>query len=127
MAGQPSGNGLVAHEFGVLMPAPGQGHDEEPGLADFAGVPVGDERTGAEIDLRHFADGEVEHDGGDRCGGDDALEEAMNDMHAAGKSMRARQSLTDGGGGDALLMPGEYVRAPRRDGRCVLCHRLRHP
>lgn len=32
MTAQPRGDGLMTHEFGILMPGPTQGHDEDRGL-----------------------------------------------------------------------------------------------
>ena len=45
VTGQPGFDALIPNQLGVLVSAPGQGHDEEPGLEDFVGVPVGDQRS----------------------------------------------------------------------------------
>jgi hypothetical protein len=55
MTAEPGGDGLVAHEFGVLVTRPRQRHHEEPGLEDFACVHIGDGRTSAEVDLHRLA------------------------------------------------------------------------
>jgi hypothetical protein len=113
VAGQPGDYRLVAHDFSILVSAPGQGHDEEPGLEDFASLAVGDERTGTEVDLGHLANREVEHDGRGRRGGGRATEESVQRMHAACVAVLSRQSLAHGADRYALLVPGQNVLAVR--------------
>lgn len=60
VAGQPSGDGLVKDELGVLVARVAQRHDEEPCLPHFAGVRVSDGRTGTEIDLGGFGRGKIQ-------------------------------------------------------------------
>lgn len=135
MAGEPGGDRLIAHDLGVLVPAPRQRHDKEPGLEDFGGLAVGDQRTRAEIDLGLFADGEIKHHGRRRRCGGGTMEKAMHGMHAAGEAMPADQGLAHGGDRDPLLVPGEDffavrfdrgggLRGPRRAGARCLGRRL---
>ena len=95
VAGQPGLDALVAHHFGVLVPTPRQGHDEEPGLEHLAGMAVGDQRSRTEVDLRLFAYGKVEHHGRHRGGGRFATQEAIDGMHAAAVAVPAGQRLAD--------------------------------
>src|ERR1035437_862526 len=55
VAGQPCLDRLVAHELGVLVPAPGEGAHEYPCLEPLTADAVNDDRPRAEIYLRHFA------------------------------------------------------------------------
>src|SRR3989337_4027350 len=63
MAGDPGFHRLVAYDLGVLVPAPGERHDEDPGLEYLARLPVGDHRTRTEVHLRHLGHRELQDDG----------------------------------------------------------------
>jgi hypothetical protein len=86
MAAQPRGHALVAHEFGVLVARPAQGHDEDPGLERLAGAHIHDLRPGTEVDLRGFARREVQARGGAhrRLGARQGAHEAAHGRVAAG-------------------------------------------
>jgi len=68
VAGEPGLDRLVADELDVLVAAPRQSHDEEPGLEARPGHHVGHHRAGAEVDLGGFARFEIEATGRRRRG-----------------------------------------------------------
>ena len=113
---EPGFDRLVAHHFGVLVPAPGQCHDEEPGLEGFVSLPVRDQRPRAKVDLRLFAHCEFEHDRCSRWRGGMTAYEAVHGMHAAGVSMLSDQCLPDAADRDALPVPGQHFFAVRGHG-----------
>ena len=59
---------LIAYQFGILMPAPGQGHDKEPGLEYLTGVHIDNLRSFTEIDLGSFSGCKLQYRGDLRVG-----------------------------------------------------------
>ncbi len=111
---QPGGNGLVAHELGVLVTGPSKGHDKKPGLEDLPGVHVGDGRSGAEVHLRRFRRLEHQPQGHLRRFIDDELmEKAIHRGGAALVAVIARQRRMNGRALDAGCVPIGDLRAPR--------------
>ena len=97
MAGEPGGDILAPDELGVLMPAEAQRHDEDPGLAQLAGVGVEEARAGAEVDLGGFAGGEVQTHRGLERGRLVGLQKPADGRVAAAEAVLAHQGLVDGG------------------------------
>ncbi len=107
MTGKPSGDRLIAHHLGVVMAAPSQGRDEEPGLERLATDPVGDRRAHAKIDLRHLRWFKVENDRGVASLRRVALKKAVNRMDRTREPVVARKCGTHGRGTDTLPVPCE--------------------
>ena len=65
---QPGLDRLIAYQFGILVPAPGQGHDKEPGLEHLAAVHINNLGTFAKVDLGSLAGCKLQHRGDLRVG-----------------------------------------------------------
>jgi len=112
---------LVPDHLGVLVPAPGQGHDEDPGPEHFSRAEVDDLRPCAEIHLGHVAGCVVEHDRG-RPLLLVVSQEAFDRVVAAGESELPDQRLVDRRPGNALPGPGQdLVRKGENLGLAAFC------
>lgn len=135
VTGQPGHHLLVPDELGILMPRPAQGHDEEPGLAQFPGSGVGQQRTRTEIHLGSLTWREGQS-GGDtrRFGGTQLTNQSLDRRIAAAESVLPDQGCMNGGsldtlghpGGDAFLMLLQEGDALRRRTRRVPLERCGH-
>ena len=120
VTGQPGLDFLVGNDLRILMATPGERHHEDPGLDDLAAVPIGDRGTLAEIDLRRFGDGEVQHDRRLRQRRGDAVKKAIDCVQTAAKAVLTLQCLPNGGHLHALRVPGKHLVAKRLDCRDVV-------
>ena len=112
--GQPGGGPLIAHQFGVLMARPAQGHHEEPGLDEFPGVDLGDHRPGAEIDLGRLPRLEARPQRHRRRGRARQLaHEAMDRGITPRVAVAAPRGRMDGRPLEALIPPGDDRGSPR--------------
>jgi hypothetical protein len=91
--------------LGILVAAPGQQHDEHPGLERLAGMHIDDLGTLAKIHLRRLARRELQYRGhpGRRLG--QRLHKPSHRGITAGISMAARERGVDGGAVDAIDAP----------------------
>ena len=89
-------------------------HDEEPGLEDFAGVDIGQQRTGAEINLNGFGGFEVQTQRNvGILQGIQLREKSIHRGIAAGVTVVTRERGMDGGALDAGTMPLADLLTPR--------------
>jgi len=105
MTTQPGLDALIPHQFGILVAAPGQQHDEYPGLERLAGMHIDDLGTLAKIHLRRLARSELQHRGYPGCGLGQRLQKPSHRGITAGISMAARERGVDGGAVDAIDAP----------------------
>ncbi len=114
VASQPGRHRLIAHELRILMARPGQRHHEEPGLEDFAGMHIGHQRAGAEIDLDRFCRLELQaqrHFRNLQC--IELEKETVDRRIAAGVTMIAGECCVNRGALDASCTPLGDLLAPR--------------
>ena len=107
---QPGGDLLVAHQLQILMPAPSQGHDEQPGGKHLPGIDIGELGAGPEIHLRRLARRELDHRGDLRVGRFQGGKIAAYRGVAALEGVLAHQRLVDRGPVNALLPPVAHLR-----------------
>ena len=121
VAAKPGLDLLVPDHLGVLVPAPGQGHDEDPGPEHFSCAEIDDLRSCAEIHLGHIAGCVVEHNRG-RPLLLVVSQEAFDRVVAAGEGELPDQRLVDRRPGNALSRPGQdLVRKGEDLGLSAFC------
>ncbi|MHB8236464.1 MAG: hypothetical protein ACYDDD_03250 [Acidithiobacillus ferrivorans] len=125
VTGEPGHRRLVPDDLGILVPGPAEGHDEEPGLADFSGHRINQRGTSTEVHLCGLSGCKDEAHGGIRqlyrC---DTQQYATHCRVASGVSMIAHQGSVNGGAlyacccssGDLFLMVFEGENTLGRGG-----------
>jgi len=107
VATQPGLDFLIPDDLGVLVAAPGQGHDENPGVVDLARGQVHALRPGTKVNLGHLLGFVVEHYRGRGPFLLLAAQESFHRVIAAGKSVSPHQGVVDRRGLNALLAPSQ--------------------
>jgi hypothetical protein len=87
------------------MPAPGQGHDENPGLLRLASIEIGNVRPLPEIHLSGLSGLEGELDRGFDLRGLEGLQKTAHTGVGAGKAVIPDQGIINGSALDSLIEP----------------------
>lgn len=120
VAAYPGFDALVLDDLGVLMTTPCEGHHEDPRFEYVAGCAVGNERPHAEVNLRHFADGEIKFHRRRWCHHDLSIQEPVEGVNAARIAVCVVQRSPHRDDVDALCVPRQDLAAIGVDARYAL-------
>jgi hypothetical protein len=118
---QPGKRILIGYDLGILMPAPGEGHDKKPSGKDRTRFGVGNDRPLAEVNLSGFPRGEIQDDRGLNIVFFKPLEKAPYGRVTTAKTVVSHQGSVNRCPLDALLPPSGNLIPVRINRRNLCC------